>query len=59
MKRTVLIATLAAASIVAACGGQTHSVTRSQYAPHGIGSYAPDYGGGTSTRSSFDLLSLG
>ncbi|WP_299295708.1 hypothetical protein [uncultured Tateyamaria sp.] len=59
MKHTFLIIALAAISGVAACGGGSHDVTQDNFKPLGIGSYSPDYSGGTSTRSSFDLLSLG
>jgi len=58
MKRILLITTLFAATLLAACGGQSHSVSQSNYAPLGIGIYMPDPSGGTSARSSFDLLSL-
>ncbi|WP_299372082.1 hypothetical protein [uncultured Tateyamaria sp.] len=59
MKHILLIITLAAISGVAACGGGSQNVTQSNFKPLGIGSYSPDHSGGTSARSSFDLLSLG
>ncbi|WP_415404983.1 hypothetical protein [Tateyamaria sp. SN3-11] len=58
MKRIFLTATLVAASIVAACGGQSHSVTRAHTAPLSVGFQAPQYDDTTSARSAIDLLSL-
>lgn len=59
MKRVFLAVTLAAATILSACGDQTQNVTRGQTLPLGFGNIAPDHSGGTSTRTSLDLLSLG
>jgi hypothetical protein len=58
MKRTQFFLVLAVLTTLAACGGSSQYVTRSDTAPLSFAPYAPGYDDATSQRAAIDLLSL-